>query len=192
MSKVLIIQGDARSQGTMKRMAVEYAQVMAEQHEIRVVDLASLDYDIALSEGYQTKRTPEMLAISEFAKEADLLAFFYPIWFANIPASLKGFIENLFWVKETYSFKEKEYLWNGKWRGKKASVFYSIGGREVYHKLFGRAGYKAVRQPLWLSGIFDIQLSVFEKRDRSTRRPEDEIRQKVLKKAAADLKRLAK
>lgn len=193
MSKVLVIQGDPRVNGTSKQLSEAYIAIMeAHQHQVVKVDVRTLDYDAMLRDAYQTLRSEEMLAIEAFAKEADLLVFFYPIWFANVPAALKGFIENLFWVRETYSFKTKEYLWSGKWRGKKASIFYTIGGREMYHYFFGHGGYRGVRQPLWLSGVFDIKKRVFQEMDRSRRKPFAYYQEKVVQDAYRDVKRLAR
>ncbi|EUJ25771.1 NAD(P)H-dependent oxidoreductase [Listeria cornellensis] len=191
MARILVVQADSRERGTMKRLSGIYITKMQElQHEVRVVDLAKLDYDKTLSKGYKTERTPEMLAINAFAQQADLLAFFYPIWFANVPSALKGFIENLFWVGETYSFRTKQYLLKGMWRGKKARIVYSMGGSEFYHYLFGWSGYRGMRQPLWLSGIFSIRRTSFDNMDRTKHKPAAFYEKKMLKMAAHDDRRL--
>ncbi len=175
----------------MKRFSEIYIQKMQElQHEVHVVDLAKLEYDKTLSKGYRTERTPEMLSVTDFARQADLLTFFYAIWFANVPSALKGFIENLFWVGETYSFKTKQYLFKGMWRGKKARIVYSLGGSELYHYLFGWSGYRGMRQPLWLSGIFNIRRTSFENMDRTKHRSASFYEKKMLKMAMCDNRRL--
>ncbi|MBC1606015.1 NAD(P)H-dependent oxidoreductase [Listeria rocourtiae] len=191
MARILVVQADSRGNGTMKRLSEIYIKKMQVlQHEVRVVDLATLEYDKTLSKGYQTERTPEMLAVNAFAQQADLLAFFYPIWFANVPSALKGFIENLFWVGETYSFRTKQYVFKGMWRGKKARIVYSIGGSEWHHYLFGWSGYRGMRQPLWLSGIFSIRRTSFENMDRTKHKPVSFYEKKMLKMAMCDNRRL--
>ncbi|MBC1917721.1 NAD(P)H-dependent oxidoreductase [Listeria booriae] len=193
MARILVVQGDARAEGTMKQLSQVYIEQMRlRNHEVMLVDLAKLDYDKTLSKGYQTERTPEMLAVKEFAQEADLLTFFYPIWFANVPSALKGFIENLFWVGETYSFRTKNYLFRGMWRHKKASIIYSIGGQEIYHYVFGWSGYRGMRQPLWLSGVFDIRRTSFANMDRSVRKPDSFYTTKIMALAKRDNQRLTK
>ncbi|MBC1500843.1 NAD(P)H-dependent oxidoreductase [Listeria weihenstephanensis] len=192
MARILVVQADSREKGTMKSLSEIYIAYMQElKHEVKVVDLATLDYDKTLSKGYKTERTSEMLKVNAYARQSDLLVFFYPIWFANVPSALKGFIENLFWVGETYSFKTKEYLFQGKWRGKRASIFYSIGGSEFYHYLFGWSGYRGLRQPLWLSGVFRIKHTSFDRMDRTKRKSETYYKKRVVALAKRDGRRLA-
>ncbi len=191
MKKVLIIKGDPQENGIMKTMADYYAQGMRDAgFDVMSVDLREFDFNPILFDGYKTKRTKAMMNVVAYMKDADLIAFFYPIWLQNIPAILKGFIENLFWPRESYGFKNKEYFFKGKLKGKKASLFYSLGGAESRHFLLGHAGYLALRHPLWLSGIFSIKKVVFENMDTHKRKNDDFYLEKLKKQIQKDIQRL--
>lgn len=72
-------------------------------HEVLVRDLYAMNFDPRLHvdelpnrEGGEPR--PEVLIERTMLKDADVFAFFYPIWFGSPPAMLKGYIERVFGV----------------------------------------------------------------------------------------------
>ena len=48
-------------------------------------------------------------------------------------------------------------LKRGLWKDKDAIVIYTIGGSEWFHKFKGHLGYKVIKYPLNLVGIYNIK-----------------------------------
>ncbi len=138
-----------------------------------------------LPDGYHSEQTDEILQIRELLVQADLIVFAFPVWWANMPAKLKGFIDHTFWVKESYSFQDGQVFFKGPWRGKRARVIYTIGGFEFLHWLISRkSAYRAVRYPLWTSGVLRVKKTVISCLDVSKFRKSDAAYQKKLARAA--------
>jgi len=77
--------------------------VRARGHEVLVRDLYAMNFDPRLhadelpNAAGATPR-PEILIERTMLKDADVFAFFYPIWFGSPPAMLKGYVERVFGV----------------------------------------------------------------------------------------------
>lgn len=112
MAKIVAIIGDPREKGTSRDLFQKYLAVFQEQPtiEVKIYDIRKLAFDPNLPEGYRTEQTPDIIALKNDVRSADLLLFSYPVWWFNVPAVLKGVIDHLFWPGESYSFKDKKYF----------------------------------------------------------------------------------
>lgn len=98
---ITIIQGhpDASRQRFGRALQAAYAAGAAQGgHEVRVVDVATLDFPLLRTkQDWEAGEPPEAIARAQDAiRWADHLVFFYPLWAGSMPALLKGFIEQAF------------------------------------------------------------------------------------------------
>ncbi|EKZ1451319.1 NAD(P)H-dependent oxidoreductase [Listeria monocytogenes] len=194
MAKIVAIIGDPREKGTSRDLFQKYLAVFQEQPtiEVKIYDIRKLAFDPNLPEGYRTEQTPDIIALKNDVRSADLLLFSYPVWWFNVPAVLKGVIDHLFWPGESYSFKDKKYFLTGPWRKKRARLIYTIGGMEIQHRLFARPALTALRYPLWMSGVFSVKVTSIDRLDLSIRRTDDYYDKKVTRAAKRDIQFLLK
>ncbi|WP_028976254.1 NAD(P)H-dependent oxidoreductase [Sporolactobacillus terrae] len=191
MSKIVVIIGDPRKQGFNKALAHRYAKEMQEMdHQVELFDLHEMNFEIDMALGYQTKRSKEILHLEKAVERADLLVISFPVWWYNVPAKLKGLVDQLFWIGKAYSFHKKKFLFNGPWRGKKARLIYTLGGTELQHRLFGWSAYRAMRYPLWISGILSVKRSAIGSLDLPIRKSDNDYFAKIKKAAQSDHHRL--
>lgn len=78
-------------------------------HETHVFDLYQMKFDpvMAGADFNQFKGEPlpeDIQAIHEVLAKADVLTFFYPVWWADMPAIMKGFIDRVFAKGFAYEF----------------------------------------------------------------------------------------
>ncbi|SDW85769.1 NAD(P)H-dependent oxidoreductase [Paenibacillus sp. PDC88] len=85
-------------------------------HTVAVRDLYALNFDPVLSEqemadcyaGEAPKE--EVLKEQQYILDADSLIFIYPIWWAGMPAILKGYIDRVFSYGFAYAYNEDGQL----------------------------------------------------------------------------------
>lgn len=119
------IPEESHASFTLKEMkaALDKAKI---EHE--TVDLYAINYDpvLKIDEHYSSGKTNVNQQNREFQdkiKSADSLVFIYPVWWADSPAILKGFLDRVFTSGFAFSYTEGGLL-----KGKKAAVMTSAGG----------------------------------------------------------------
>jgi NAD(P)H dehydrogenase (quinone) len=119
------IPEESHASFTLKEMkaALDKAKI---EHE--TVDLYAINYDpvLKIDEHYGSGRKNVSQQNQEFQskiKNADSLVFIYPVWWADAPAILKGFLDRVFTSGFSFSYTEGGLL-----KGKKAVAMISTGG----------------------------------------------------------------
>ncbi len=96
--------------------------------EVNVRDLYAMRFDPVLSgselEALRQGRVSEDVAVEQdHVRRADLLVFIYPIWWAGMPAVLRGYIDRVFSKGFAYDYGPE----GGLLKGKKVLIFNTLG-----------------------------------------------------------------
>ncbi len=117
------------------------------EYEIR--DLCAESFDPLLVnsdlEALQTGITSEDIALEQkMISEADMLILIFPVWWFNMPAILKGYMDRVF--SEGFAFEITEKGVSGLLGGRRAAIFNTTGGtRDTYQNYgYGDAFRKCV------------------------------------------------
>ena len=108
------------------RLADAYCAAAAEHgHEVRRQNLCELQFDPILHHGYHRVQP---LEVDLMAAQANLswcehMALFYPVWWGNVPALLKGFFDRTLYSELTYRYDVEDPFWNKLLTGRSAQVF---------------------------------------------------------------------
>ena len=171
--RILIILGHpARArQSFSEALAVAYQNgAQRTGHEVQLVNIARLNFDPILHEGYQGDQSPE-LDISEAQQKirwAEHIVFIYPMWGYMIPALLKGFFERTFTPGFAYAEKSSNPLKSGLLIGKSARIIQTTGMPSLVYRLLYRAhGAKALKSMLKFCGIAPVCITYFGSIDES-------------------------
>ena len=132
--KPLIIYG---APSTSKHCKAILDEVKAKVKTFDLIDLYKLRYDPVMQEGEHYtaggyKVTAQNKTFQKMISKASKLIFIYPMWWYNMPAILKGFMDRVFVAR--YAFKYE----NGKPIGllkNEAVIFVTSGGPSVFYKL---------------------------------------------------------
>ncbi|MCX7921349.1 MAG: NAD(P)H-dependent oxidoreductase [Clostridia bacterium] len=125
-------------------------------HETVVRDLYSLKFDAVLKgqdfEDFGSGRIPEDIKTEqEHIRWADLITFVYPVWWAGMPAILKGYIDRVFSTGFAYAYGQNgiEKLLTGK-----KAVIFNTGGtaKDIYQN----AGMLDTMHKILAQGIFEF------------------------------------
>lgn len=100
MTRILLIQGhpDPDPRRLCHSLAHAYAQGAADAgHEVRQVDVARLDFPLLRTKAeWESETTPPGLqSAQQDIAWAEHLVLFFPLWLGDMPALLKGFLEQV-------------------------------------------------------------------------------------------------
>lgn len=142
--RILLIQGhpDAGQRHYGHALADAYAQGATEAgHEVRTVDVAALDFPLLRSQAeWKTGPTPPALQpVQQDILWAQHLVVFFPLWLGDMPASLKGFLEQV--ARPGFAFHPSEgpVGFRKALGGRSARVVVTMGMPAVVYRWFYRA-----------------------------------------------------
>ncbi len=144
MTRILIVQGhpDASERHLCHALAEAYAQGARDGgHELRQVDVSRLEFPFLRSpaEWRHGAVPPALAPVQEDILWAEHLVFFFPLWMGEMPALLKGFLEQVarpgfaFHVTEGNPFGQKAL------GGRSARVVVTMGMPAAVYRYFYRA-----------------------------------------------------
>jgi NAD(P)H dehydrogenase (quinone) len=116
------------------------SELKASGHEVRIRDLYALGFNpvITLSDYDMLDRgePPEDIRQEQdHIRWAGVVSFISPIFWAGMPAVLKGYVDKVFSLGFAYSFQGERP--KGLLRGKKAVILNSTGGSLMYYQKSG-------------------------------------------------------
>jgi putative NADPH-quinone reductase len=164
--RIAIIQGhpDSTPERFCRALAAAYARGAESQgHEVRVIDVAALDFSLLRSQAdFETGApAPAIFDAQETLRWADHWAIVYPLWLGDAPALFKAFIEQAFRPGFALRYRPGK-LPEGLLKGKSARVivtmampsfvyryfFFAHGLRNLKRNVLNYAGVAPVRATL--------------------------------------------
>jgi len=125
-------------------------------HEVVVRDLYALDFQPVLkpedTNAMKSGHIPDDIKTEqEFITQSDVITFIYPIWWAGLPAIIKGYVDRVFSYGYAYAYGEEGIIQLLK--GKKGLIINTHGAsKEMYDKIGMTAGLKVTSDV----GIFEF------------------------------------
>lgn len=155
-TRIVLIQGhpDYRRPHLCHALAQAYVEgALAAGHEVEIVEPARLNFPVLTSpaEWAHGSPPPQLAAAQEAILRADHLVLFYPLWMGDMPALLKGFIEQI--ARPGFALghpgRSARVVVS---MGMPAPVFrWGYGGHSIRvwrRNVFGRAGIRPLRTTL--------------------------------------------
>ncbi len=151
--------GNPDSEDTLgNEIATHYQnEAMTAGYEVRKTNLGDLNFDPILHKGYKViqELEPDLLKVQEDMKWADHFVLIYPLWWAGMPALLKGMWDRMFIPGFAFHFHKDGMGWDQLMKGKTARViitsknwpllerfFFGDFKNEIGKALLGFSGYK--------------------------------------------------
>ena len=162
--RIVIIQGhpDATGEHLCHALAQAYALGALEAgHEVRHVEPARLDFPLLRSkQEWETAPLPESLKTAQEAIAwADHLVIIFPLWLGDMPALVKGFLEQVARPGFAISRSKNGAIGKKLLKGRSARVVVTMGMPAlVYRWFFGAHSLKALkRNVLGFVGISPVR-----------------------------------
>ncbi|MGE0179007.1 MAG: NAD(P)H-dependent oxidoreductase, partial [Sphingomonas sp.] len=142
MSRVVIIDGhpDPDRSHFVHALADAYAEGALQRHEVDRIDIATMDFPLLRSaEEWKGPAPTEELKDAQAAiRKAKHVVILYPLWLGDMPALLKGFLEQVarpgFAIEMGESGFPKRLL-----KGRSARLVVTMGMPTPFYRFFYRA-----------------------------------------------------
>lgn len=145
MSKrILLIQGhpDPRPERLLYQLLSAYqTAAIAAGHAVRTINIAHLDFPLLRTqEDWEHGQVPETLqGAQEDIKWAEHLVFFFPLWLGDMPALLKGFLEQVARPNFAFTAEGGNPFAHKGLKGRSARVVVSMGMPALVYRWYFRA-----------------------------------------------------
>lgn len=162
--KILVIVGHPASDSSSARLAEEYAAGARQGgHTVEILWLNKLKFDPILRDGYQKVQTLEndLVEAQEKIKAANHIVWVFPIWWFNMPALLKGFLDRVFLPGYSFVYPQAGYRQTPLLTGRTATILVTAGGPDLYYRLFGLAATHAMASSLKYCGVRPVKRHIF-------------------------------
>lgn len=164
---IAIIQGhpDETNERFCRVFAETYARsARVAGHTVDIVDVARLDFPLLRSKAaYEHGKVPAALESAQTAiRKADHLVLVFPLWLGDLPALLKGFLEQILRPGFAYTGAMDRGKFRQLLKGKSARVVVTMGMPAIaYRFFFGAHALKNLRRNiLGFCGIGPIKESL--------------------------------
>ena len=165
MTRVLIVDGhpDPARGHFIHAAADAYAEGADWLHEVRRLDVAELAFPLIRSQDeWKNGTVPDDIVRAQHDfRWAEHVVILYPLWLGDVPALLKGFLEQV--ARPSFAFRDRERgLPEKLLNGKSARIIVSMGMPALYYALVYRAhSVKSLkRNVLGFAGFSPVRYSL--------------------------------
>jgi putative NADPH-quinone reductase len=142
--RILLIQGhpDATQPHLCHALADAYAEGARDGgFELRTIDVARLDFDILRSpyEWQHGSLPANLKPVQDDLIWAEHIVFFFPLWLGDMPALLKGFLEQVARPGFAFTSKDGNPFVNKALTGRSARVVVTMGMPALVYRYYFRA-----------------------------------------------------
>lgn len=174
--RILIVLGHPKAQSFCGDLARAYAEGAAQGGaQVEVLALGELEFDPVLR-GYDSPDEPDLARARELVLWAQHIVWVFPIWWGNMPALLKGFIDRLFLPRWAFLYEDGATLPKGLLSPRTSTLITTMDSPTWWYRLWhGQAAHRAMaRATLSFVGIKvlsgGMSLSVVRSRDERWRK----------------------
>lgn len=136
---IVIINGHPDKESFNNVLAETYYKgAISSVNSIEFINIRELDFNPNLQFGYRkrTELEPDLQFAIEKIKAADHLVWIFPIWWAGMPAILKGFIDRTFLPGIMFDIEEGKLLPKKLLKGKTARLIITSDSPRWYYALY--------------------------------------------------------
>jgi putative NADPH-quinone reductase len=150
--RILILQGhpDTGEAHLCHALADHYREgADAQGHEVRVIDLAALDFPLLRSQKeWETTPLPDSLTAAQASIAwCHHLALFFPLWLGDMPALVKAFLEQVLRPGFAFEYVEGNPLGRKGLKGRSARVVVTMGmPAAIYRHLYRAHSVKSLER----------------------------------------------
>ena len=164
--KIFLILGHPNKNSFCNALADAYERGAKNSNaEIKRINLADLNFDLVLHEGFKGKQTlePNLKKAQDDILWAEHLVFVYPIWWGVFPALLKGFIDRVFLPGFGFKYRPNSSMWDKLLTGKTAKLITTSDAPNFYFNwIVGKPAHRAMKKAtLEFCGIKPVKITSF-------------------------------
>ncbi|MBK9579650.1 MAG: NAD(P)H-dependent oxidoreductase [Fibrobacterota bacterium] len=184
--RILILDGHPDPESLCRSLGAAYQKGAIESGaQVRRKVLAELAFDPILHFGFRkrTELEPDLLECQQDILWAEHVVIIHPVWWSNLPALLKGFIDRVFLPGFAFQYRQNGLGWDKLLKGRTGRLIYTQDGPDWYYRWFvGRPSVRALKKgtlefcgisPVRVSAVGPVRRSSQETREAWTRKMEE-------------------
>jgi putative NADPH-quinone reductase len=147
MSKrILVLAANPKKDSFTTYLAEKYASSAQKNHDVLLINISDMEFDLDLSGGYAEIHTMEdpLKSFQEAVEWCEHLVIFTPIWWGSLPAKLKGLIDRTFLPGFAFQYEEGKIIPKKLLKGRTARIVMMMDTPPWYYFLF--QGAPAIKQ----------------------------------------------
>lgn len=143
MARILVVQGHPDGRGCHLCHCLVHAYICGAEgrgHRVRLIDVARLDFPVLTSkQDWLRAEVPDAIVrAQDDIRWADHVLVAFPLWFGDMPALLKAFLEQV--LRPGFAFDDaRDELWEPLLSGKTARIL-ATANMPAHFGVFGAAG----------------------------------------------------
>jgi NAD(P)H dehydrogenase (quinone) len=147
MSKrVLVLAANPKQDSFISSLAEAYASAAEKHHEVQLLKISEMEFNIDLSSGYDEESSMEdsLKSFQASLQWCDHLVILTPIWWGSLPAKLKGLIDRTFLPGFAFQYEKGKSIPRKLLKGKTARIVMTMDTPQWYYSLI--QGEPAIKQ----------------------------------------------
>lgn len=166
MKRILVILGHPNKNSYCEALANAYAEGAKQiGHEVQLLPLHALKFDLNLSAGYQQTQAlePDLLMAQEKINWANHIVIIHPVWWGSVPALLKGFTDRVLLPSYAFKYRKDSPMWDKLLTGKSGRIIYTLDYPIWYYRfVLGAPAEKQLKKmTMEFCGIKPVQVNRF-------------------------------
>lgn len=147
MSKrVLVLAANPKKDSFVSFLAETYANSAEKNHEVQLLNISDMEFNIDLSDGYATESYLEdqLKSFQASVEWCEHLVILTPLWWGSLPAKLKGLIDRTFLPGFAFQYEKGKSIPKKLLHGKTARIVVTMDTPPWYYSLI--QGAPAIKQ----------------------------------------------
>ena len=149
MKKVLVINANPKTNSLTKSIANKYIETIDNKHEVKVIHVGNLDFELDLHEGYQEiqKLEPDLVNTQILISWAEHIVILSPVWWGSVPAKFKGLLDRIFLPGFAFKYEKGKSMPKKLLKGKTSEIIVMLDTPIFWYKYFqGNVIYKHLKK----------------------------------------------
>ncbi|WP_427978653.1 NAD(P)H-dependent oxidoreductase [Agarivorans sp.] len=165
MKKVLVINANPKTNSLTKSLSQQYVETAQKTHEVVLVHIGELDFDLNLQQGYESIQPLEadLIQLQQHIKWAEHIVIMSPVWWGSVPAKFKGAIDRVMLPGFAFKYSAGKSIPEKLLAGKTSEIIVNMDTPIFWYKIFqGNVIYKHLKYTILdFTGIKNKKTSYF-------------------------------
>ena len=154
--KILLSNGHPDAERYIKALTNAYvAGAQMNQHELELININELKFDLNLQFGYRkrTELEPDLIRAQELIQWANHIVWLYPVWWGSYPAIMKGFLDRVLLPGFAFKKREGSVWWDKYLKGKTSRIICTMDQPPWYYRWVNKRPSHVAMKKLTLNFI---------------------------------------
>lgn len=151
MKNILVINANPKTNSLTKSLTKQYCKTVENRHNVKVIHVGDLQFELDLHEGYGAiqELEPDLIDAQKLISWAQHIVIISPVWWGTVPAKFKGLIDRTFLPGFAFKYEEGQSIPDKLLKGKTSEIIVMLDTPVLWYKYFqGNVIYKHLKKTI--------------------------------------------